>query len=207
MTTSAHGAAGPWGGDAWTTESYPADGRLASTVDDYDLLAQEAPTAAWAEVDEGAPDDWGPQDAVLPADSWDRGEQVYESAAEGLTSRGLVSLTALAAGACALLDLGLTGGRLTFFFDLCFVVICLVAAMAVRRDDLFTAGVLPPLLFAAVIAVLSVAVPHAFDSAPGITKVFLSGLASHAPGLVGGYAVALLAVAARMTASEPGPRS
>jgi uncharacterized membrane protein YoaK (UPF0700 family) len=99
------------------------------------------------------------------------------------------------------LDLVLTDGRLTFFFDLCFVVICLVAAMAVRRSDLFTAGVLPPLLYAAVIAVLSVVAPHAFQSAPGVNKVFLTGLANHAPGLVFGYAAALTAVGARLATS------
>ena len=124
-----------------------------------------------------------------------------QSTSEGLTGRALVLATALAAGGCAILDLALTSGRMTFFFDLCFVVICLVGTMAVRRDDLFTAGVLPPLLFAGVIATVAVAAPQAFESAPGISKVFLSGLASHAPGLVGGYGVALVAVAARMAAS------
>ena len=51
------------------------------------------------------------------------------------------------------------------FFDLCFVVVCLVGAMAVRRHDLFTAGVLPPLVFAAVIAVVSVLAPPTFVTA------------------------------------------
>ena len=118
----------------------------------------------------------------------------------GLSGRGVVAVSAASAASCAGLDLVLTDGRLTFFFDLCFVVICLVAAMAVRRSDLFTAGVLPPLLFAAMIAVLSVVAPHAFHSAPGANKVFLTGLADHAPGLVLGYTAALTAVGARLVA-------
>lgn len=194
MTTSAHGAAGP------------------SFVDEYDLLAQEAPALAWSAPDDAAADDWRPpdqpvhrapfRDASLLDSSPDTWGDTSPSASEGLTGRGLILTAAMAAGGCALLDLALTSGRMTFFFDLCFVVICLVATMAVRRDDLFTAGVLPPLLFAGVIAVVAVAAPDAFESAPGVNKVFLSGLASHASGLVGGYAVALLAVAARMTASD-----
>ena len=32
------------------------------------------------------------------------------------------------------------------FFDLCFVAICLAAALMVRPRDFFTVGVLPPLL-------------------------------------------------------------
>jgi hypothetical protein len=81
-------------------------------------------------------------------------------------------------------------------------VICLVVTMSVRRSDLFTAGVLPPLLFAAVIAALSVLVPDAFKSSPGVNKVFLTGLADHAGGLVFGYGVALAAVAARMVTTN-----
>ncbi|MDX6310409.1 MAG: hypothetical protein QOI06_3455 [Nocardioidaceae bacterium] len=124
-----------------------------------------------------------------------------QEATSGLSGRGAVAVSAATAGVCVGLDLVLTDGRLTFFFDLCFVVICLVAAMAVRRSDLFTAGVLPPLLYAAVIAVLSVVAPHAFQSAPGVNKVFLTGLANHAPGLVFGYAAALTAVGARLATS------
>ena len=200
MTTSAHGSAGHWGAEAWPAEDAPYD-QHRDGIDEHDLLAQEAPAEAWGGGYAEVSDDWGPEETLPPeAAPW---EDYDESAAEGLTGRALIMVTALAAGGCAALDLGLTAGRMTFFFDLCFVVICLVGTMAVRRADLFTAGVLPPLMFAAVIAVVAVAAPQAFESAPGVNKVFLSGLASHAPGLVGGYAVALLAVAARM-AGSPG---
>jgi hypothetical protein len=106
----------------------------------------------------------------------------------------------------ALLNLALTGGRISFFFDLCFVVICLTLTMAVRRNALFTAGVLPPLVYAAVFVGVAIAAPDAVASSGGVDRVFLTGLADHAAGLVGGYAVALLAVAARMSAAEAQPR-
>lgn len=119
------------------------------------------------------------------------------SASIGLSGGALVLASALGAAMVAVLDLWLTNGRLTFFFDLCFVVLCLVAATSVRRTDLFTAGVLPPLIFAAAIAVVSVVAPQALGAGTGVDRVFLTGLATHAAGLVAGYAVALLTVAAR----------
>ncbi len=197
MTTSMHGQGLPWNVDHGVPELAPHDGRLDDAAEPA-LSPQDEPSP-WPELDE-EPDDWGPADETPPVATapWGRAPQY---AGDGLSGRGLVVSTALAAGSCAVLDMLLTAGRITFFFDLCFVVICLVATMAVRREDLFTAGVLPPLLFAAVIAAIAIGVPHAFESAPGVNKVFLSGLASHTTGLVGGYGVALLAVAARMIAS------
>jgi hypothetical protein len=197
MTSSAHGSATPWGVEAWPAGAEDAH---ADPVE-QELLAQETSGGPWTSSYDEAEDDWGPADdeLVQPPIPWDR---LDHSAAEGLSGRALILTTALAAGGCALLDLALTDGRMTFFFDLCFVVICLVGTMAVRRQDLFTAGVLPPLVFAAVIAIVAFVAPQAFESAPGVNRVFLSGLAGHAGGLVGGYAVALLAVAARMAASD-----
>lgn len=196
MTTSAHGSADPWGAEAWPAEADPQD----IGIDDPEVMTPEAAGDAWDVADYQEDGDWGPDEAS-PGESasWSR---LSHSSADGLPARALILTTVLATGACAVLDLGLTAGRMTFFFDLCFVVICLVAAMAVRREDLFTAGVLPPLVFASVIAVVAVAAPQAFESSPGISRVFLSGLASHAAGLVGGYAIALLAVAARMAGSD-----
>jgi hypothetical protein len=111
-------------------------------------------------------------------------------------------MSAVAMAACTVLDLILTGGRLTYFFDLCFVVICLTSTMGVRRSDLFTAGVLPPLLYAGVIGALSVMAPHAFSAGSGVANVFLTGLADHATGLVSGYGVALATVAARVSSTN-----
>jgi hypothetical protein len=180
-------------------------------LDDHDVLAQELPAGPWGDYHDAVEswsddpsDDWASSPVTLASTRAGRGQDA--STVQGLTGRALVLTTTLAAGGCAVLDLMLTSGRMTFFFDLCFVVICLVAAMAVRRADLFTAGVLPPLLFAAVIAAVTVIAPQAFESASGASQVFLTGLANHAPGLVGGYAAALLTVAARMVGSVDQPR-
>jgi Domain of unknown function (DUF6542) len=126
------------------------------------------------------------------------------AAAPGMPARGVIVLSSGAALGCAAVDFALTGG-LTIFFDLCFVTVCLAGAMGVRRRDLFTAGVLAPLVLAGVIAVIALTSPHAFASNGGISQVFLSGLAQHAGALVAGYGVALATVAGRVSASRPAP--
>ena len=130
-----------------------------------------------------------------PADEAPR-STVYASL-PGMPGRGVVLTTALATAGTAALDFALTGG-LSYFFDLTFVVICLVAAMAVRGDDLFTTGVLPPIAFGATIALVALTSPTTFVAAgSGISQVFLTGLTSHAGALVFGYGVALATVAGR----------
>lgn len=125
--------------------------------------------------------------------------------AAGISARGLIISSAAAAAACVLLDLALTSGRLSFFFDLCFIVLCMVAAMSVPIADLFTAGVLPPLLFAGVIAVVTLVAPGAIEASNGIGRVFLTGLATHAFGLIAAYAVTLATIAIRIAASRSQP--
>ncbi len=130
------------------------------------------------------------------------GVRVGEYAAmPGLPGRAVVLVSLLAVVGCAALDLRLTS-RVTMFFDLCFVVVCLVAAMAVRRRDLFTTGVLPPLVFAVVVAGIALWLPSTFVPAGGLSRAFLTGLAEHATGLVAGYAVALVTVGGRVAASR-----
>jgi hypothetical protein len=122
-------------------------------------------------------------------------------AADGMPARGVVIVTLLGSGACAAIDVALTG-RLSLFFDLCFVTVCLAGAMAVRRADLFTAGVLAPLAFAAVVLAVSLGSPQAIVAAGDVSRVFLTGLAQHAGALVSGYAVALGTVAGRVAAAR-----
>ncbi len=121
------------------------------------------------------------------------------SAATGLPGRGVIVIAGVATAATVVLDLTLVG-RLSFFFDVCFVVICLVAAMAVRARDLFTPAVLPPLAFAGAILAVALLRPDAIVAGSSVAQTFLAGLAAHAPGLVGGYVAALLTVAARVYA-------
>lgn len=125
------------------------------------------------------------------------------SATAGTPGRGVIVSAALGTAAAAVLDLALVG-RLSFFFDLCFVVVCLVAAMAVRSRDLFTAAVLPPLAYAGVIGGVALFWPDAIVADGTFSQTFFAGLAAHAGGLVGGYGAALVTVGARVYARRQG---
>jgi hypothetical protein len=113
----------------------------------------------------------------------------------GLPARGVLLATGVAATACAALDFALTGS-VGFFFDLCFVVICLVAAMAAAPQALFTVAVMPPLVFGGLVAAIGMLAPETIASG-GFTTVFLTGLADHAVPLCFAYGVALLVASAR----------
>lgn len=127
------------------------------------------------------------------------------SVSPGLTGRATVLAATAAACLIAAFDAALTG-RISFFFDLCFVVLCLTLAAAVRRRDLFTAAVLPPLLLAVVVAGAAVLAPATLAASDGLSAVFLKGLAAHAGALLWGYAVALATVGARIGASRGSKR-
>jgi hypothetical protein len=121
--------------------------------------------------------------------------------APGLPGRGVIVASLLASVLCAAADCAMTG-TLTMFFDLCFITVCLVGAMGVRREDLFTTSVLAPLALAAVVFLVSVGVPDAFGPG-GLSRVFFVGLAAHAGALVCGYGVALAVVGGRVAAARP----
>ena len=184
---------------------------------EFDLLVQESPrhsgSHAWSPHDDQVewptptanPDelsvDWRatPEDSLEDDHTGAHAAPTTEYFSAGIPGRGVIAVTTVAVAAVVALDLVLVG-RMSFFFDLSFVVVCLVGAMSVRRQDLFTAGVLPPLAFAGAVAALTVFFPEAILATGGLTKIFLTGLAAHAVGLVSGYGVALLTVAARMIA-------
>jgi hypothetical protein len=184
-------------------ESYPGasggDSEAARVTDHGPQNADAAATDYGAESAARYPDPVG----SVTDDGYDaEPSRVGEYAAmPGIPGRGVCLLTIVAAGGCAVVDLALTRG-ITLFFDLCFVTICLVAAMAVRRRDLFTTGVMPPLIFAAVVGVVAALSPGTFVAFGGASKAFMTGLAQHAPGLVAGYAVALLTVGSRVSTSR-----
>lgn len=150
----------------------------------------------YAEVDDGPGDPAYVEDSYEPVPSPPRRRvTVYESL-PGMPGRGVVLLTVLATVLVAVLDFALTG-RLSYFFDLSFVVICLVAAMGVRGHDLFTTGVLPPLVFGLVVATVAMTAPATIVPDAALGKVFLTGLTDHAAALVFGYGIALVTVAGR----------
>ena len=104
------------------------------------------------------------------------------------------------------LNLALTG-RLSLFFDLCFVVVCLVAALAVRPPDFFLAGVLPPLLMLLTVTVVAAVERSAVaDEVDSLVQAVVSGLAHHAGALLAGYAAALVVLALRQVALRAAQR-
>jgi hypothetical protein len=111
--------------------------------------------------------------------------------------RQVVALGMALALTTVVVDLAVVG-RVSFFFDLCFVALCLGLALAVRPADFFTVGVLPPLIMMAVFVLLGLARPgviaHPDD---GVIQAVVSGLSRHSTALVIGYALCLACLAIR----------
>lgn len=96
-----------------------------------------------------------------------------------------VALTAVA------IDVVLVG-RLSLFFDLSFIGVCLLVAAVVRRGDFFTVGVLPPLLMLAVVTLLALVARDAVaDPRDNAVQAIVSGVAHHGVALFAGYVVCL----------------
>ncbi len=90
-------------------------------------------------------------------------------------------------------------GRLTLFFDLCFMALCLGLAALVRRRDFFLVAVLPPLLMTGVFTFLALVARDtvgARDDSP--LQAVVSGVATHGIALGVGYALCLAWLAWRL---------
>ncbi len=86
----------------------------------------------------------------------------------------------------------LLSGRLTLFFDLCFMVLCLGLAVLVRRRDFFLVAVLPPVLMTAVFAFVALVARGAVaDRGDSVLQAVVSGVATHGVALFVGYALCL----------------
>ena len=95
------------------------------------------------------------------------------------------------------LDLAVAG-RVSLLFDLCFVVVCVALALAVRPEDFFTVGVLPPLIMLTVFVILGSTRPGTIaQPQDGIVQAVVSGLSTHAVALGVGYALCLACLAVR----------
>jgi hypothetical protein len=89
-------------------------------------------------------------------------------------------------------------GHVGLFFDVCYVLICVAMALAVRPSDFFTIGVLPPLLMVAVFTLLGLTRPDVIaDPGDGVVQAVVSGLGHHAGALVTGYGLCLAILAVR----------
>lgn len=105
--------------------------------------------------------------------------------------RELVALASAAALTAVVIDL-LVGGHVSLFFDLCFVVLCVGLALAVRPTDFFTVGVLPPLLMVGVFVLIGISRPTLLGNAgDGTLQAVITGLSEHSIALVTGYLLCL----------------
>jgi len=111
--------------------------------------------------------------------------------------RQVVALGAALALTIVVLDVALVG-RVSLFFDLCFVVLCIALALKVRPTDFFTVGVLPPLIMVGVFALLGTTRPEVIaDPGDGVVQAVVSGLSHHSGALVAGYLLCLATLAVR----------
>ena len=111
--------------------------------------------------------------------------------------RQVVLLGAAVALSAAGLDVALAG-QVGWFFDLCFVALCLALALAVRPSDFFTVGVLPPLLMVGVFVLVGATRPGDLAAAhDGAVQAAVTGLARHSLALVLGYVLCLLVLVVR----------
>jgi hypothetical protein len=118
------------------------------------------------------------------------------------TTRGseVVALTAALTLSAATVEIAISG-HLRLFFDLCFIAICLTAAMLVRPREFFTVGVLPPLLMLGTMLLVALngtaVIAQRHDS---LVQAVVTGLAHHAIALFIGYAVCLMTLVLRQRA-------
>lgn len=86
----------------------------------------------------------------------------------------------------------LLAGRLTLFFDLCFVVLCLGLAALVRRRDFYMVALLPPLLMTIVFGFVALVARSAVaDPRDSLLQAVVSGVVTHGVALFVGYALCL----------------
>ncbi|MGH3362758.1 MAG: DUF6542 domain-containing protein [Nocardioides sp.] len=111
--------------------------------------------------------------------------------------RQVVALGAAVALTVTVLDVAMAG-RVSLFFDLCFVALCVALALTVRPTDFFTVGVLPPMIMVGVFALLGLARPEAIaHPEDGVVQAVVSALSHHSGALVAGYVLCLTTLAYR----------
>lgn len=111
-----------------------------------------------------------------------------------VTPPTLAAASASTMAAVVLFDLALTG-RLSLFFDLCFVLVALVGALVAREDAWLVAAWQPPVLMGLTVAMLALVEPTAVvQTHHAFASTLLAGLAHHAAALVAGHLSALVAI-------------
>jgi hypothetical protein len=130
---------------------------------------------------------------------------VWEEGRE--TGRQVVALGVALALSAVAVDV-LVVGRVSLFFDLCFVTLCVALALTVRPTDFFTVGVLPPLIMVGVFALLGLTRPEVIaDRGDGLVQSVVSGLSHHSAALCVGYLLCLACLAVRQRVAQAANRS
>lgn len=113
------------------------------------------------------------------------------------SGRRVTRFSMLASALLALADV-LATGRLDRLFDSGFIVLCVGMALAVRPQDFFRVGVLPPMLLLGLSVLLALGHRGAIAASDdGFVQAVISGLAHHAGPLFVGYALALAVLGIR----------
>jgi len=113
------------------------------------------------------------------------------------TAQQVVAGAVVMTAAVVAFDVALTA-RLSMFFDLCFALVGLWAALVVRHKGLYAVGVLPPLLLGAVVAFLAVTMPSTLTASHlAFVSTWLTGLAQHGFALGATHVVVLAIVGLR----------
>lgn len=113
---------------------------------------------------------------------WDVGQE---------PGRSLIALGFAIALTATALDHVLVG-RLSLFFDLTFVTLCLGMATLVRLSDFFLVAFLPPLIMLGVFVLLAAVSPATLAAeGDGFAQALVSGLVTHSWALLVGFALCL----------------
>ena len=119
----------------------------------------------------------------------DQADVFWEAGRE--PGRQVVSLGVAVALTAVSIDV-LLAGRLTLFFDLCFMALCLGLATLVRRQDFFLVALLPPVLMTTVFWFVALVARDAIaDQGDSVLQAIVSGVATHGVALGVGYALCL----------------
>lgn len=114
-------------------------------------------------------------------------------------------MTAVAATTCVVLLNLLLVGELSYFFDLCFVVICLVAGLMARPGEAWNVALVPPILLVATVCFLAALSPGTVAEADdGTVQAIITGVTTHSGALLVGFALFGLAL---WTGASNAPRA
>jgi hypothetical protein len=113
------------------------------------------------------------------------------------SGRRVTRFSMLASALLVAVDLAATG-HLARIFDSGFIVLCIGIALAVRPQDFFRVGVLPPMLLLGTCVTLGLGHRAAIAASDdGLIQSVISGLAHHSGPLLAGYALSLAVLGIR----------